>query len=209
MRTMFLTLAGTAALTIAAPAMAQSNLNANAGIGISNRIAQMETRINAGVRTGEIDRRESRALRYQLGQLQRMEQHYLRDGLTAEERRDLQQRLRMLRQDVRLADGRGNGYDRWDDDQYTGQGGPLEGDGWVVDDSGGSRSGFAGLFDNFLGRGGMQVGQQVTGNLYAVPGEYRTQFRDNNRAYFRSDGNRIYEIDADTHTIVRIFSRDE
>ena len=117
MKTVFATLTTTAALAAAAPVAAQSALNANAGIGISNRIAQIETRINAGVQSGEIDRREARTLRYELRQLQRTERQYLRNGLTAEERRDLQQRLRALRQDVRLADGRGRGYDRWDDEE--------------------------------------------------------------------------------------------
>ena len=206
-----LLLAMTATVTAAAlsPASAQTSAHARGTVGIHNRIAQLETRMEAGIRSGEIDRREARLLRRQLRQIERTERQYSRDGLTVEERQDLQLRLRAMRQDIRLAGGGNDRFDRWDDEGYYGQGGPIEDDGWVVDESGGRSGGISGLFDSLLGRGGLTVGQRVTGNLYAVPGEYRSRFRDNSNVYFRSDGSRVYEIDADTHTVVRVYTRDE
>jgi hypothetical protein len=101
---------------------------------------------------------------------------------------------------------------RWDDDvnsaRYTGQGGPVEGNGWVVDETGGRTAGVPGLIGSFLGIGGLQVGQRASANLYAVPYEYRDQFRDSSNVYFRSDGRRIYEIDARTQTILRVYNRE-
>ena len=101
---------------------------------------------------------------------------------------------------------------RWDDDVaptgYTGQGGPIEADGWVVDETGGRASGVPGLIGTFLGVGGLQVGQRASANLYAVPYEFREQFRDTSNVYFRSDGRRIYEIDARTQTVLRIYTRE-
>jgi hypothetical protein len=38
-----------------------------------------------------------------------------------------------------------------------------------------------------------------------VPYEYRDQFRDGNGVYYRSDGRNIYQIDARSQTVVRIF----
>jgi len=77
----------------------------------------------------------------------------------------------------------------------------------VVDETTQSRGGIQGLFDTVLGTGGLRVGMHASGNLYAVPYEYRNQFRDNASVYYRSDGTRIYEIDARTQTVVRVFRR--
>jgi hypothetical protein len=100
---------------------------------------------------------------------------------------------------------------RWDDDvqagRYQGQGGPIESGDWIVDTNAGARGGVQGLFDTVLGTGGLRVGQRVTGNLYAVPREYRDEFRDRDDVYFRYDGSRIYEVDARNETIVRVYTR--
>lgn len=209
--------AATAVLAASTPLAAQSQarLDARGSAGIDNRIARLQTRIDAGIRSGEIDRAEARLLRRQLRQLNRLHSRYRADGLTREERADLQDRIRTLRADIRLADrGAYDRYERsaeWDEDRdpYTGRGGPYEGDGWVVDADGGARGGIPGLFESLLGGGsGLRVGQRVSGNLYAVPYEYRDQFRDSSSVYFRSDGRRILEIDARTHTVVRVYTRD-
>jgi hypothetical protein len=238
MKKVFLALTAIPAL-IAVPAAAQyanSNVNTRASSGISNRIVQLETRLDAGIRQGEIDRDEARALRQQLRQLRRTERMYSRDGIDQQERADLRTQLRAVRQDIRTAD-RGT-YDRYeqqygnydDDDRndrygdnrtdrygdnrddrrdgYYGQGGPVEADGWVVDETGGRTAGVPGLIGSLFGVGGVQVGQRVSGNLYAVPYEYRNQFRDNSNVYYRSDGNRIIEVDARTHTVLRIYDRE-
>jgi hypothetical protein len=68
------------------------------------------------------------------------------------------------------------------------------------------RGGIGGLIDSVLGGGGLRVGQRVSGNLGAVPYEYRNQYRDGNGVYYRSDNRAIYQIDARTDTVVRIYS---
>jgi hypothetical protein len=188
---------------------------AMAGLTFEQRLDRLEARIEAGVDSGAIGSREGRGLRRQLDELDALETRYAAGGLSAEEQRDLQLRLREVRREIRMAD-RG-AYDRYEDgdewaeydDGYDGRGGPYEGDGWVVAADSQPRSGVAGIFDALLGRNTLRVGQRVSGNLYAVPGEYRDQFRDNGDVYFRSDGMRIYEIDADTDTVVRIYVRAE
>lgn len=188
---------------------------AAAGLSVDQRLDQLETRLEAAVDSGAIGTREARGLRRQLDEIDALESRYATGGISAEEQRDLQQRLRAVRRDIRLADrGAYDRYERSDDwadynDGYAGQGGPYEGDGWVVASDVQARSGVAGIFDALLGTGGLRVGQRVRGNLYAVPSDYRDQFRDNGEVYFRSDGNRIYEIDADTDTVVRIYVRSD
>ena len=78
----------------------------------------------------------------------------------------------------------------------------------MVDETGGRTGGVPGLIGSFLGIGSLQVGQRASANLYAVPYEYRDQFRDTGNVYFRSDGQRIYEIDARTQTVLRVYSRE-
>jgi len=220
MRTLLIATAAVAALTTAGPATAQSqypyqpNPYARGAVGIDNRIARLEARIEAGVRAGTIDRREARRLRGELRQLARLDMRYGRDGLSREERADLQQRLRVLRQHVRVAD-RGT-YDRFEqrgewadyDDGYGrgyyGRGGPDEAlDRWCTGQVS-ARGGIGALFENLLGMGGLRVGQRAGGNLYAVPSEHRDLFRDGYGLYYRSDGRAVYEIDANTHVVTRV-----
>ncbi|HYE27763.1 MAG TPA: hypothetical protein VEA61_05965 [Allosphingosinicella sp.] len=215
MNKILLSMAAVGALAVAAPAAAQygygTNANAGGGMGISNRIAQLDARLQAGIRAGVIDRTEARSIRMQIRQLQRLERQYSYDGLSQAERQDLRQRLRDVREDLSLAD---NGYfDRdnrygWNDpywnDGYSGQGGPYE---EPYDHACDTRGGISGVIDSVLGRDscGLRVGARATGNLYAVPSQYRYQFRDGNGVYYRSDGRAIYQIDARTHTVLRIY----
>jgi hypothetical protein len=260
---MFLT-AMTAACAIgaAAPAAAQFvNLNAGGIAGIDNRIAQLDARLQAGIRAGLVDRTEAMNLRAQLRDLRRTEGIYARNGISQRERMDLQARIRDLRANIRLADnGRfdrdtrygawdnGAGYDqygnridtsvrydqygnridtgvrydqygnridtggvRYDqygnrvaDNGYYGQGGPYEeADDYTCVD----RGGLAGVIDSVTGRtcAGLRVGARVSSSLGAVPYEYRSQYRDGNGYYYRSDGRNIYQVDARTNTVVRIY----
>jgi hypothetical protein len=285
------------AIAAAAPAAAQyANANARGAVGISNRIANLESRLQAGIQAGLIDRTEAFSLRQELRALRRLERQYSRNGLSQQERMDLQARIRDLRADLRLADGRtgradrwtnwddddddrysaridrnndgwddrdhdrdgrwdddvgdgrysaridrnndgwddrdydrdgrwdddvGDGrysaridrnndgwddrdYDRdgrWDDDVGAGQGGPYE----EIQCS--SRGGLGGVIDTVLGRDScLRVGQRVSGNLGAVPYEHRGRFRDGNGVYFRSDGRVVYEVDARTNTVLRVYA---
>lgn len=241
MKNILLGIAAISSLALAAPAAAQyssanqgqSGVNANANL--SARIGQLQTRIETGVRSGAISRQEAAPLRQQLRQLTRLERRYSRNGLTRQERSDLQQRIRAVREQVRTADGRGQGRDdqwaQWDREDGYGEYGQYDDridsdrngyddrdddrDGRWEDDGNGSyaqptqRGGLGGFIDSIFGSnsGGseLRVGERAPSNLYGVPIEYRNQYRDGNGAYYRSDGRQIYQIDTRTHAVVRVF----
>ena len=62
------------------------------------------------------------------------------------------------------------------------------------------------ILDRVTGNGGLRVGQRVSGDLGGVPYAYRSQYRDSDNAYYRSDGRNIYQIDARTQTVVRVYA---
>ena len=210
MQKLLIALTAASAAIVAAPAAAQygtqTSVNAQAGMNIQNRIAQLETRLQAGIQSGAISRSEAVNLRTQLRALTRLERQYSRNGLTVQERQDLQQRLRTVRQQFRMADGGANG--RWADndmDGYTGQGGAYEEIQGCDNRSGG---GIGGVLGGLLGRGNndcIGVGQRAPANLGSVPYELRNQFRDGNGIAYRSDGERIYQIDMRTNTVLRVY----
>ena len=226
MKKLLIAMTAVSAIAVAAPAAAQwgnqnqANVNANAGVNLQNRIAQLETRLQAGIQSGAIDRTEARTLRMQLRDLTRLERQYARNGLTQQERQALQQRLRSVRQQFRMADGGGNG--RWADNDdvyqpgqnypgqggYTGQGGPYE----EVRDCDGNRGGiFGGVIGGIFGGGNnnddcVEAGQRAPGNLSALPYELRGQFRDGNGIAYRTDGRHIYQIDVRTNTVLRVYA---
>ena len=220
MQKLLIVLTAGSAIALAAPAAAQygnaygtqGNVNANAGANLHSRIAQLDARLQAGIQSGAITRSEAISLRQQLRTLTRLEMQYSRNGLTQQERMDLQQRLRSVRQQFRLADGGGNG--RWADNDYddynngyTGQGGPYE----EIRDCDGNRGGiFGGVIGGIFGGGSnddcVEAGERAPANLQAVPYELRSQFRDGNGIAYRTDGQRIYQIDVRTNTVLRVFA---
>lgn len=198
---------------------------------IAARLEQLQTRIQAGVQSGEISRQEARPLRQQLRQLRQLEHQYSRNGLTGQEQSELQQRMRDLRRQVRLADGGARGrYDQFDRDDYGRNDKRSDrvdrnNDGWDdrdydrdgrweddVNDGRNQqpvqRGGVGGLIDSVLGTGGLRVGQQASSNLGSVPYEYRDRYRDGNGVYYRADERSIYQIDARTQTVVRVYPMD-
>ena len=211
------------ALAAAAPAAAQyqnqngyANVNAGGAVGVQNRLARLDARIQAGVQAGTIDRNEARALRQQLREVTRLERQYSRDGLSQRERADLQQRMRMFRDQLARADGRGQGQYGYANegyqDDYNGQGGPY--DAYCEDNSRSSSGGLGGIIDSIFGGGSgnnndcgttLRVGQRVSGGLYALPANLRYRYRDGGGVYYRSDGRNIYQIDARTNTVLRIY----
>lgn len=221
MKKLLLSMAAVGALAAAAPAVAQSgyynnDVRAGGGVGISNQIAQLEARLQAGINARLIDRVEARELRMDLRELRRLENQYSYNGLTQAERQDLRMRLRNLRQELRTADNgrfdRDNRYGSWDDrdwnDGYGARGGPYEP---AYDTVCETRGGIGGVVDSVLGRDNcynLRVGSRATGNLYSVPSQYRYRYRDGNGVYYRSDGRNIYQIDARTNTVLRIYDVD-
>ncbi len=192
---------------------------------MSARIEQLRERIEAGVESGAISRREAVSLRSSLRSLTQLERRYSRNGLNNEERQELQSRLRSLRQEVRQADNGAQGrYEDWDrqggrdDDRYDDRDGSRD-DGRGYDRDEGryddvddgyrereQRGGLGGVIDGVLGRNSatLQIGQRAPSDLYGVPFEYRDRYRDTNQSYYRSDGRQIYQIDARTQAVVRI-----
>jgi hypothetical protein len=86
---------GIAAATIPTVASAQNWQSINA------RQANLDRRIDVGIRNGSLTRNEARALRTDLRQLARLEARYRQNGLSMSERRDLDRRFDQLSQRVR------------------------------------------------------------------------------------------------------------
>ena len=233
MKMIILGAAAISSFALAAPAAAQYSNNgyqneARTSDNFAMRFGELQSRIEAGVQSGAISRQEARPLRQQLRQLSQLERRYNLDGLSGPERSDLQQRMRNLRQQVRYADGGAQGrYDQYDREDRYGQSGrydnridsnwdgyddrDLDRDGRWDDDANNAgyqqpSGGLGGVIDALInGGGGLRVGQQASANLYGVPGEYRSQYRDGNGAYYRSDGRQIYQIDARSQTVTRVY----
>ncbi len=224
-KTLFLALAATSAI---APASAQSG---GYGGGYGNaqiRSDQLQMQLQAGIRSGAITRSEAMPLREQLRQLTRLEMLYARDGISGRERADLQQRINNLRQGIRMAERGADGRYGRDDDRYgrdddrPGRGdvdGRYDRDDDGYDDRDGNRDGrrdndedgsdgrgvVGQVIDRVTGNGGLRVGQRVSADLGGVPYAYRTQYRDGDNVYYRSDGRQIYQIDARSQTVVRVY----
>lgn len=184
------------------------------------------------MQSGAIGHREASALRSDLRSLTQLERRYSRNGLNDEERRDLQARLRSLRQEVRQAEnGAGGRYDDWDrqsggdDDRYDDRDGRRDNeyeygrdDSRYDDDDDADdryrepdqRGRLGSVIGGVSGRNPatLQIGDRAPSDLYGVPYEYRGRYRDTGESYYRSDGRRIYQIDARTGAVVRIHAMD-
>lgn len=187
---------------------------------LSLRIDQLRTRLQAGVQSGSISRAEAAPIREQIRQISRLERRYASSGISGQERADLQQRIRSVRQQLRVADNGANGrYSQWDAEDGYGYGKqqpyqPGDGQGYQQPYQQGygqgypapvQQGGLAGIISQVFGVGGLQVGQRAPANLYGVPYQYQGQYRDGNGVYYRSDGRRIYQVDARSQTVVRVF----
>ena len=210
MKKLFLALTAASALAAAAPAAAQygSSYQGRGDVSMSARIAQLDARLQAGIRAGAINRSEARVLRQQIYDLRRLERQYSYNGLSVRERQDLQARIRSTRHDIRLADNyrfdRDTRYGSWDrswDNGYYGQGGPLTYD-QVCERRG---SGLSGVVDSVLGRDCLQVGERAPSSLSELPYGYRNRYPDYGNAYYRTDGRAIYEIDGRTGRVIGIY----
>jgi hypothetical protein len=95
--------------------------------------------------------------------------------------------------------------DGWDD-RDTNRDGRWDNDGGYGRDQVQDRGIVGQIVDRVTGTGGLRVGQQASADLAAVPYSYRSDFRDGAGTYYRSDGRQIYQIDARTQTVVRIYA---
>ena len=115
-RTLLPLLAATA-LGLAVPAVA----SAQTWMSINQRQAQLDQRIDVGIRSGQLTATEAARLRAEFNDLSRLEARYRVGGLSSSERADLDRRFDALsnqvyaqrRDDQRYADNGRYSYDRW------------------------------------------------------------------------------------------------
>ena len=209
MKSIYLTVAAVSALAVTAPATAQSR-NADRSTpqswqGDRADTRELQARFDAGVRSGDITRREATPLRAQLLQLTRLERQYARAGFNAWERNALRDRSRTLTMGLNAAQRGGNGArsrpDRndgfSDNDRRDGTDGKMAKEG--VSDS--DRRDMRG--DRFSGD--LRVGQRISARQVALPIEFRAHYRDSDTSYYRYDEDRIYQIDRVTGLIMAMF----
>ena len=129
MRKVLFSLAALSAVAVAAPAMAQPyghayghqrGYDSRAWVPIEARLDRLYTRIERGVESGRLTRREAQGLRYEFRDLVQRERVYSRNGLSWQERADLDARLDRLAQRVRFE--RRDGEDRYDRRGYDDRG---------------------------------------------------------------------------------------
>jgi hypothetical protein len=131
-----------------------------------------------------------------LRQVSRLERQYGVNGLSGQERSDLQQRVRMIRQQLRVADNGNEGrYAQWDAEDRYGQ--PYQ-QGHTQGYQQPYQQGYSQTYPQPVQQGG------IAGILSQIVGG-GGHYRDGGGVYYRSDGRRIYQIDARSQTVLRIF----
>ncbi len=206
MKKIFMTMAAMSALAVGAPAFAQGNSQYANG-NVQARVQQLQVQLQTGIQSGAISRQEASPLRDQLRQLVRMERIYARDGISGRERAELQQRINGLRQQMRFAAR--NGDNRYGNDRY-GQNGQYPNGQYDRDDRYDrddddryDRDDRYGNDDRY--QGSLRIGQRVSANLGGLPSELRDRFRDGGGYYYRYGNGNVYQVDARTQTIVRVY----
>ena len=112
MKTMIIALAAATALSAGA-ASAQGYGPGRAWMPIEQRLERLDNRIERGVQSGDLTRREAYQLRAQFNGIVRLEARYSRNGLNNWERADLDRRFDTLSASIRMArrdDDRRYGY---------------------------------------------------------------------------------------------------
>ena len=103
-----------AVAAVAVPAAASAQ-----GYNINQRQDQLERRIDRGIRTGDLNRREAMRLKSELRETARLEYRYRANGLTRWERADLDRRFDRISAMIRYER---HDYDRRDRDYGAGYG---------------------------------------------------------------------------------------
>lgn len=221
MKTLYLTTAALLAAATAMPAMAQP------WQGMRFQSVDLQTQIDAGVRTGAISQRELPPLRESLRQLVALERQLSVGGISGRENATLRQHSNSLRQQIGFASrSTGNGNGRYDTDRRAGwdarydsehraaweerymrdretawEGGMGREDGYGYSADGRFEASTRG--DRFAGDA--RIGQRASRRMVAVPAQFRDEYRDSDEFYYRYDSDRIYEIDRRSGLIVRLF----
>lgn len=117
MKNKTLTLFAAAAASVLA--LSAGTASAQAWTSINQRQANLDARIDAGVRSGDLTRREATELRGAFNDVARLEARYRVDGLSAWEREDLDRRFDALSNRIRYdrhdEQSRNDRDDRWGD----------------------------------------------------------------------------------------------
>jgi len=122
MRKVLLSLAALSAVATAAPAMAQPyghayghqqrGYDSRGWTPVEVRLDRLYTRIERGVESGRLTRREAHGLRYEFRELVNRERAYSRNGLSYQEQADLNARFERLNARVRFERQDGERYGR-------------------------------------------------------------------------------------------------
>lgn len=113
-----------AATTASVLALSAGTAAAQGWTSINERQANLDARIDAGVRSGDLTRVEARELRDAFSGVAELEARYRADGLSAWERTDLERRFDALSSRIRYdrndsqTRGRDDGQDRWDHNNW-------------------------------------------------------------------------------------------
>lgn len=83
--------------------------------GARQELWQLSQRVERGIRSGDLNRREADYFRREISQLRYLDQRYSYGGYDWRERQQLDQRIDRLRQQLRYE--RNDGDRRWDDDR--------------------------------------------------------------------------------------------
>jgi hypothetical protein len=113
MKTLILSLAAATALTAGAASAQPGYGRGQQWMPIEVRMERLDRRIDQGIQSGQLTRREAYNLRSQFTQLVRLENRYSRNGLSNWERNDLDRRFDSLSSQIRHArrdDDRRYGY---------------------------------------------------------------------------------------------------
>lgn len=123
MRKVLLSLAALTVVASAAPASAQGygrGYDDRSWQPVERRLDRLQDRIQRGVESGRLTRREAQGLRAEFRDLVQRERGYSRNGLTWQERADLDARFERLNQRIRYE--RRDGEDRGDRRGYDRRG---------------------------------------------------------------------------------------
>ena len=206
MRSIHITMAAVAGLSVAAPASAQwapheaTYSQAQTAPVFTqwghSRIysQQLQMELDSGISRGTISRRESIGLREELNRLVRLERRFSPNGISGREHAQLIQRSTALSRDIRIASrdhySRRGDTASWESGNINGQ--------WVAD------ARFAGLHPGDRFSGDPRIGQHATASMVNLPAEYRGQYVDDARVYYGYDNGRVYQIDRQSQMILAL-----
>jgi len=192
MRAIHVALAGVAAISLMAPALAYG------GHGRTYS-RQLQTQIDNNVIQGRLSPGDTVKLRAKLGKLVRLERSFMPNGISGPEYAVLFQRSAALAKDIRVASS--NPSPRDDNRALTWVSGNSNGH-WVPD------ARFAGLHPGDRFNGDARIGQHVTPRIVSMPVQYRSDYADTDQIYYGYDNGRVYQIDRKTQLILALLDLD-